>query len=353
MDFLLSSDLIEFRAVLRKFFASESSADSRRARLAKGEQKWSQQDEDSWKKFVELGAAAAGLPEEAGGLGFGAIANSVVLEEAGRALSALPIFENLTAAAWCASAKATATAQAIGEGNLRATVSFTETPPALSAKNQLDLDLKVVPSLAQASKLIVAASIGKSGTALCAIDREKLSLEPLDTFELFRDYSNVSAKAVTVGALSKDASAERLDCIIAVHAVSELAGIAARVVEMTVEYVKTREQFGRPIGSFQAIQHKLSDMHLRAEQVGSLGRFASWCDDSDPKQLVDAALAAKGMAGEYVPWIVEQSIQVHGGIGFTFEYDIHHYLRRALLLSRSFLPSGDCYTKLGERLLSA
>ena len=340
MDFLLSSDLIEFRAVLRKFFAAESSPDIRRARLAKGNWQWSKEDDASWARLVELGAVAAGLPEAAGGLGFGAIANSVVLEEAGRSLSALPVFENLTAAAWCVAAKDIASAQAIGEGGMRATIAF---PNVEKAK---ELSLKLVPSLAQASKLFFGS--------LSTVDCDKIAAKTaIDTFELFRDYSSVTLKPDSIQSVPKDGSPETFSCLAAVNAVSELAGIAARIVEMTVEYVKTREQFGKPIGSFQAIQHKLSDMHLRAEQIGSLGRFASWCVDNDSSQLVDAALAAKGMAGEYVPWIVEQSIQVHGGIGFTFEYDVHHYLRRALLLSRSFLSPQECYSQLGEKLLQA
>src|SRR5262249_46285979 len=115
---------------------------------------------------------------------------------------------------------------------------------------------------------------------------------------------------------------------------AELAGIASRTLEMTVEYVKTRQQFGRPIGTFQAIQHALADMHVAAEQLLALVRFAAWAADSDRSQFPDAALAACAFAADEVPSIVECATQLHGGIGFTYEFPLHAFLRRALVTAQ-------------------
>ncbi len=357
MEFLLSPDLIEFRSVLRKFLSTDFSADTRRARLVAGGRRWSAEDDRSWSGFAELGALAAGLPEEAGGLGFGALARAVVLEEVGRALAHLPVLENLTAASWLALCGRSDLALKIAEGAARYTFSVGDGAHVERTEGTATLTgvLSLVPSVGQSATLLVSAPIGGgSDHGVIAVELDAaVSVQAVDTFDLLREFAEVTFKGAPATVLGPDCSPDPLRFIAAVHAVSELSGIAARVVELTVEYVKTRQQFGRTVGSFQAIQHKLADMHLRAEQVGSLGRFAAWCVDSDPQQLADAALAAKGMAAEYVPWICEQSIQLHGGIGFTFEYDLHHYLRRALVLSRAFLPANECYAELGRKLLAA
>ena len=100
------------------------------------------------------------------------------------------------------------------------------------------------------------------------------------------------------------------------------------------------------------MQHKLADMLLRVEQTTSLGRFAAWAADSDPEQLAATALAAKGFAGEAIPLVVEQAIQAHGGIGFTYEYDLHLFLRRARVLAALGGSSDSAYAQLGEQLLA-
>jgi alkylation response protein AidB-like acyl-CoA dehydrogenase len=113
----------------------------------------------------------------------------------------------------------------------------------------------------------------------------------------------------------------------------ELSGIAAAVVALTSEYVKTRTQFGKQIGSFQAVQHTLSDMYSRAEASRSLSQFAAWSLAAKQDQGELAGRAALAFATKEVPAIVESAIQLHGGIGFTWEHDLHLYLRRAQFLS--------------------
>ncbi|HQH28754.1 MAG TPA: acyl-CoA dehydrogenase family protein, partial [Oligoflexia bacterium] len=113
-----------------------------------------------------------------------------------------------------------------------------------------------------------------------------------------------------------------------------------------------RIQFGRAIGSFQAIQHRAADMHLKAEQAAALVRFAFWCLENDRRQFLLTANAAKGYASEVVPWIAEQAIQCHGGRGMSSDSGLHLYLRRARVLALSCKTERECYTELANMLLA-
>ena len=117
---------------------------------------------------------------------------------------------------------------------------------------------------------------------------------------------------------------------------------------MTAEYVKTRKQFGKPVASFQAVQHKLSDMLMWSEQISSLGRFAAWAADTDRSQFLRSATAAHGYSAEFAPKLVETAIQLHGGIGFTWEYSLHLYLRRAKNLASLSDGCDGAYLSLGS-----
>ena len=121
--------------------------------------------------------------------------------------------------------------------------------------------------------------------------------------------------------------------------VAELVGIGEVVLERTLEYVKTRKQFGVTISSFQAISHRLSEMLVRLESARSLVEFAAWALDSSPQQVELATLSACAHSFEQIPKLIEESIQIHGGIGFTWEFDLHFFLRRAKFLEAVWAPS--------------
>jgi len=127
---------------------------------------------------------------------------------------------------------------------------------------------------------------------------------------------------------------------------NELSGLCAKVVRMTVDYVKTRKQFGVVVGSFQAVQHRLADMHVAAESLRSLVNFASWAADDSKEQFVFAAKAAIGHACNSATSVVEGAIQLHGGIGFTWEHDLHLYLRRAKTIEALYSLSDFDYKDL-------
>jgi alkylation response protein AidB-like acyl-CoA dehydrogenase len=117
---------------------------------------------------------------------------------------------------------------------------------------------------------------------------------------------------------------------------------------MTADYVKTRKQFDRAIGTFQAVQHKLADCYLQLEQLEALALFAAWAAESDPAQFYSAVAACKGLASAEVPRIIETTVQVHGGIGFTYEYDLHLLLRRARVVSSLFGGEGQWFEELAS-----
>jgi alkylation response protein AidB-like acyl-CoA dehydrogenase len=152
-------------------------------------------------------------------------------------------------------------------------------------------------------------------------------------------------------ALAGDASAvwPRALAAIAVEAV----GVGDRALELAVEYAKTREQFGRPIGVYQAISHRLADTYLELQLARSLAYWAAWCvAENDPQAMV-AAAAAKAYAADAAVAACERSIQVHGGIGFTWEHPLHRYYKRALWL-QSFAGSAAAHrAEVAEALLGA
>ncbi len=119
---------------------------------------------------------------------------------------------------------------------------------------------------------------------------------------------------------------------------NEAAGVCARAIEITKEYVSTRKQFGKPIGTFQAVQHKLADLFVLAESLRTSAAFATWAGTHSPSQFTLSSAAAASLASEVTTRVVEGCIQLHGGIGFTWEHDLHLFLRRAKVLQTALKP---------------
>ena len=366
MGFLYSSELEDFSAVLRKFLADEIDGAYLRGRM-KPEHggtapAFGENDVKIWERLAALGIFSAGLPEDCAGLDMGAIAFNAVLEETGRSLIPQPIFETFTFGAlallFCEKTlERDRILEQLACGALRIS-GMLEANKALVAHSAsgphgyiLSGELGLVPSLGSVNALIVPARTSSGDLKLFYIDtlNLKAEVEALQTFDLLRTYHKLILSETPAAVIGKLTPA--IFDLPLLTASAELSGIAAKVVEMTTEYVKTRKQFGRAVGSFQAVQHKLADMLMQAEQSRSLCRYAFQSLDADRSNFGQAAHAAKGFAGEYVPLICEQAIQVHGGIGFTYEYDLHLYLRRAIMLAQSFASSGECYSKLAERSL--
>ncbi|HWK26032.1 MAG TPA: acyl-CoA dehydrogenase family protein [Solirubrobacter sp.] len=140
---------------------------------------------------------------------------------------------------------------------------------------------------------------------------------------------------------------------VAVAAAAEAVGVAARVTGMAVEYAKERRQFGRPIGSYQAVSHACAQMYLETEGARSLTYWAAWALDHDPEQAPLAAACAKAYASDAAVHVCRSALQVHGGIGFTWEHDLHLFLKRAESSARAFAAPREQRERVAELLLRA
>jgi alkylation response protein AidB-like acyl-CoA dehydrogenase len=176
------------------------------------------------------------------------------------------------------------------------------------------------------------AVIAKLGSAANTPQVERQTLPSLDLTTPLTKLTFTNAPC----AILSPESTEALEVALETLKASEVSGICQRVISMTTEYVKTREQFGAPIGSFQAIQQKLAQVYAESEALGSLCRFAAWSFSASPEQRRLTSRAAILKAADVGPMVCEVAIQCHGGIGFTWEYDLHLYLRRAKTIQAAF-----------------
>ena len=160
-----------------------------------------------------------------------------------------------------------------------------------------------------------------------------MTITPTPTIDATRKQYAVKLDGVKVGedaAFGGDGALERLRASRAYTALAaELTGVAQRALEMAVEYAKERKQFGRPIGSYQAVSHRCAQMLLETEGARSAAYYAAWAADNEPETAPLAASMAKAYASDAGTRVTGASLQVHGGIGFTWEHDLHLWLKRA------------------------
>jgi alkylation response protein AidB-like acyl-CoA dehydrogenase len=159
------------------------------------------------------------------------------------------------------------------------------------------------------------------------LGREQADVTPVASVDSTRSAARVSGAEDAGEALAGDVSAGIDRALVAVS--SELVGVCDRALEMTVAYVKERKQFGVPVGSFQAVSHRCAQMLLETEKTRSTAANAAWAADADPPQLAEAAAMAKAAASDAAREVTASAIQAHGGIGFTWEADVHWLYKRA------------------------
>ncbi|MUM17181.1 acyl-CoA dehydrogenase [Mycobacterium sp. CBMA271] len=314
-------------------------------------------DLNAWRALgSELGLVGLILPEQHGGGGLGVIELSIVAEELGRALACLPWISSaaLGATALVASGDDDAIAQlvpALATGDKTITLAGGRTRLAdaitVSAESdgdgwKLTGDAEHVPDGATADVLLVLADTD-SGPSLFAVDGDASGVDrhALATLDLTRWQANIHFEAAPARLIGQTGNggttvAQALDVAATVLA-AEQAGIAARMLDVTTEYAKSRIQFGRIIGSFQAVKHRLADMAAAAGNVRGAAYHAAWSHD-DPS-IDDPALAtsiAQQVASAGAVEVTAKAIQSHGGIGFTWEHPAHLYYKRAVSNSALF-----------------
>ncbi|MBO3746579.1 acyl-CoA/acyl-ACP dehydrogenase [Streptosporangiaceae bacterium NEAU-GS5] len=291
---------------------------------------------EGWARFAgELGVAGLAIPEEHGGAGCGFGEVAIVCEEIGRALAPLPYLQTVVAAeAVRAAGKGPDLLEAIAEGRRTATVVL---PGDADLELQSDLLTGVVPYALDGDLVVVHVD----GLLVEAAPTRR---KPYATLDGTRPLAELTFDAVPARRLGPSDGARVRDLAVALLA-AEQAGGAARCLESAVAYAKERRQFGRPVGSFQAVKHKLADMLVRVESARSAARAAAG-------HAGDAAYAA--LAGSYCTeaylHVAGENIQIHGGIGVTWEHDAHLYFKRATSDAQLFGPPERHRARL-ERLV--
>ena len=348
MNFAFTEEQDELRSTIRAFMEAKSSEEAVREQMEteKGF------DADVWKQMAEqMGLQGLHIPEEYGGSGFGFVELGIVLEEMGRALLCAPFFSSVVLAANTLLHSGDEAAKAahlpgIASGETIATLAYTEpsgkwdesgvTMTASGSAGSYTLTgTKSFVIDGHTADLIIVAARTSAGVSLFTVsgDAAGLTRTPLSTMDQTRkqaklDFSNTPATLLGTEGKGWDVLSTVLD-LAAVGLAAEQVGGAQFVLEMAVQYAKDRVQFGRPIGSFQAIKHKCADMLLEVESAKSAAYYGLWCASEMNDELASTASLAKAYCSEAYFHATAENIQIHGGIGFTWEHPAHLYFKRA------------------------
>jgi alkylation response protein AidB-like acyl-CoA dehydrogenase len=264
--------------------------------------------DDVWSEISELGWPGIFIAEEHGGQGLGILELVILLEELGYVLAPLPFLSNAAAGLVLQETGSTDRLEGVASGQARGTVGLVK-----------DGRANLVPDADDADFIVLI-----DGSDATLIERADAQVEPIDAIDPTRRYATVQANG---GEALGDASRAR--DLIALAVAAELVGISQRALEMAVEYAKDRKQFDRPIGAYQAVSHQCAEMLKQVEGARSLVYYAGWAADAAPDEFSLAASMAKAYASDAGWHVTASSLQVHGGIGFTWEHDLHWFLKRA------------------------
>ena len=267
-----------------------------------------------WRELAELGWPGIFIDEQYGGQGLGVVELIILMEELGYALAPLPFLSNASAGLLIQAAGSEEQKErwlpGIASGERRGTAGLLRAGEA-----------KLVPDAAEADVIVLC---GDESVRL--LERSAAEIEPVETMDPTRRYARVRAGDAGE-ALEGEPGPGIGAALLALSA--ELTGVAQRAMEMAVEYARDRKQFGRAIGSYQAVSHRCVQMLLEVEGSRSATYFGAWTADSEPETLELAASMAKAYASDAGWRVCTSALQVHGGIGFTWEHDLHFFLKRA------------------------
>ncbi len=310
-------------------------------------------DEDLWQEIVGQGWTGITIPEEFGGLGLSTVELAVVAEEMGHACLPGAFISNVFAAALIVEAgdqeQKKCYLEPLATGEIKATVAFLEDDTnwnvggfnvkAETNGNGLMLNgKKRFVADAEIADLVICAAQNGGGLMLVPVEKDSsgLSITATPSMDETRklydvDFADVSVDSSYVlgadgdakGALQKALNTATL------AACAEMVGVMQWSLDATVEYVKTRQQFGRPIGIYQAVQHQCADMLLFTESSRSATYYAAWALSVNDPAAALAVSTAKAYCSDAVREVCNRAVQLHGGIGFTWEHDLHLYYKRS------------------------
>jgi alkylation response protein AidB-like acyl-CoA dehydrogenase len=299
MHFDLTEDQKEIKRVAHELLAERSPMARVREAAEAGEYR-----PELWQEIVELGWPGIAVAEEHGGQGLGAVELAVLAEELGYACAATPFLPTAVAAS---------VIQACGSDDQRS-----RWLPGLGS-GELTAGVGSAELAADAAGAAVVVLLDGDEARLV----ETPEAETITAIDSTRRYASVGGEGEPLG----PGAAERVRAALA----AEVVGLCQRALDMTLAYVKDRKQFGVPVGSFQAVSHRCAQMLLHTESARSTAYFAAWAADADPERLPEAAALAAAAAADAGREVTASAIQAHGGIGFTWEADVHWLYKRAQL----------------------
>jgi alkylation response protein AidB-like acyl-CoA dehydrogenase len=362
-------ELEELRAAVRDFLAAKSSEEAVR-KLMDSTPPF---DPDVWAQLADqLRLPALTIPAEYGGDGYGPVELGVVLEEMGRVLLCAPFFSTvvLAAQALLASGDRAACARhlpAIASGRTTATLAVAEDTGLWDAAT---VSTRAVPAGGRwaltgrksfvldgaTADLILVIARTTAGPSLFAVDRTapRLTADPMPALDATRALARLTFASVPAVLIGSEGAAGRLLARVldtaTVALAAEQAGGARRCLEASADYARTRHQFGRPIGTFQAVKHKCADMLVQVELAEATAREAARLAAEGSMDFPVAAATAHVVCSRAYMFTAMENIQVHGGIGFTWEHPAHLYFRRAKSSQLLFGGPAVYYERLLDRL---
>jgi alkylation response protein AidB-like acyl-CoA dehydrogenase len=338
MQFGLNESQEILKQNARQFFAGECPMTHVR-HLAESKQPY---DPVLWSKMAAQGYTGIIFPEKYDGLGLGKVELVLLMEEAGRALIPGPFWSTVALAGAVIDTVATDTQKAkyltpICRGEARSTLAFLEAEATWDladvklapANGKLTGEKLFVPDADVADFILVAA---QTGVFLVEAQAPGLSIAPMPALDLTRNFCAVQFKDTPAEKLGEGTNLARALDIATAALVAEMVGGMQRVIDLTVDYAKMRKQFGKPIGTFQAVQHRCADMYLETESSRSAAYYAAWALEQDAPDAPTATSIAKMYASDACRTVGNHGIQIHGGNGFAWENDLHLYYRRAKAL---------------------
>ncbi|MEX0663935.1 MAG: acyl-CoA dehydrogenase family protein [Acidimicrobiia bacterium] len=293
-------------------------------------------DADLWTAMAEQGWPGVAIDESLGGLGLGTVEVSVLLEEVGRHAAPAPVASTVLALGALADAGETEWVERLLGASGIGCAAWSKRPDAVRAERvgdgwQLTGRADPAPYAPSAAVAVVVAAT-PDGPGLFAIDLEvhgRPAREP--AMDRTREVGWLAFDAAPATALGDALAVSALVDRGATFAAAEMLGGAERALEMAVEYAKDRVQFGRPIGSFQAVKHRCADMLVDVEGMRSTSYWAAWCIGAADPEASIAASTAKVWCSDASKRVMASALQVHGGIGFTWEHDLHLFMKRGQL----------------------
>jgi alkylation response protein AidB-like acyl-CoA dehydrogenase len=371
MSMTFTEEQDQLRASVRRFLEQKSSpADVRR--LMETDEGY---DPAVWQQMAgQLGLHGLAIPEEYGGSGYGLIEQVAVLEEMGRALLCAPYFSSVALASTALLQSGDDAAKrdllpGIANGSTIATLAWADDTAdwrigsrATTAKPSSDgytIDGKKTLVLdGHTASLILVTAQASHGPSLFAVEvpANGLTRRSLQTLDMTRKLAALEFTSTPARLIADEGAAagilETTLHLAAIALAAEQVGAAQKCLDMSVEYAKLRVQFGRPIGSFQAIKHKCADMLLEVESARSAACHAAWEAAEGSAELPLVASLAKACCSDAFASAATDNIQIHGGIGFTWEHDAHLYYRRAQSTEQFLGSPAEHRDLLAARLLA-